>query len=72
MKCNVGKTDRIFRVVAGVLLIGAGFVTGGTAGWVMGIVGLVPLFTGMVGYCPAYSLFKIDSCKGRGTPLHHS
>lgn len=72
MKCNVGKTDRILRVIVGGLLIGAGFYTGGTAGWVMGIVGLIPLFTGMVGYCPAYSLFKIDSCKGGGAFLHHS
>jgi hypothetical protein len=63
MKCNVGKTDRIFRVIAGGLLIGAGYYTGGTAGCVMSIVGLVPLLTGMAGYCPAYTLFKIDSCK---------
>ncbi len=72
MKCNVGKTDRIFRVIAGLVLIGAGFYTAGTVGWILGIVGLVPLLTGATGYCPAYALFRIDSCKRGGNPLHHA
>ena len=62
MTCNIGKTDRMFRVAAGLILLGLAVYTGGTAGWIMGAVGLIPLVTGLVGVCPAYSLFKIDTC----------
>lgn len=61
--CNVGPTDRALRVVMGIVLIGCGTYLAGTTGIVMGVVGLVPLITGLVGKCPAYSLFKIDTCK---------
>ena len=50
---NEGTVDRALRVVAGVALLVIGFaVVGGTAGTIMGIVGLVPLLTGLVGWCP--------------------
>ena len=63
MTCNIGKADRILRVVSGALLIGVAFYLAGTAGIVLGVIGLIPLLTGVVGYCPAYTLFKIDTCK---------
>ena len=56
---NEAGWDRIARVVLGVVLMVVGFgVVGGTGGTILGIVGLVPLVTGLVGYCPLYSVFK--------------
>ena len=63
MTCNLGKTDRILRVVSGALLTGLGFYLAGNVGIVLGVIGAIPLLTGLVGFCPAYSLFKIDTCK---------
>ncbi len=60
MKCNEGKLDRLLRIVVGVVLIALVFV-GPQTPW--GWVGLVPLLTGLFGYCPAYSLLGINTCK---------
>jgi hypothetical protein len=58
MKNNMGKVDRIIRVVVGVLLVGNFFVgTGHLASW----VGLILIVTGLVGTCPVYIPLKIDS-----------
>jgi len=55
---NVGLTDRIIRVVVGVVLIALVFVGPRTAwGW----IGLVPLISGLVGYCPGYQLFHFST-----------
>ena len=62
MKTNEGKTDRILRVLLGVLLMSAGFIIGDTGGWIMVVVGAIPLLTGLVGWCPVYSLLKINNC----------
>lgn len=57
MKCNVGKTDRIIRIVAGLAVIGAGVVF--QSWW--GAVGVVPLLTGIVRFCPAYLPLGIET-----------
>ncbi len=65
MKINESKADRIIRVVLGVVLLimgWGGFVTG-TLGLIFKILGFVPLLTGIVGYCPLYSLFKFSTKK---------
>lgn len=60
MKANVGNADGILRIVAGLILISLVFVGPKTAwGW----VGLVPLFTGLFHWCPAYTLFGLNTCK---------
>jgi hypothetical protein len=59
---NEGGLDRTFRIVLGLLLILAGFVSGGTWGIVLYVAALVPLLTGLIGWCPLYSLFHIDTC----------
>jgi hypothetical protein len=59
MKCNVGKTDRVLRIVAGLGIIGFGLAT---QNW-WGAVGIVPLFTGFVRWCPAYVPLKISTNK---------
>lgn len=62
MKNNVGKTDQIIRVVAGIVLLGLGLFFG--SWW--GLVGLVPLLTGLAGRCPAYALFGFSTCSMEG------
>ncbi|MBP9040785.1 MAG: DUF2892 domain-containing protein [Anaerolineaceae bacterium] len=65
MKINESKADRIIRIVLGVVLLvlgWGGFVTG-TLGLIFKILGFVPLLTGIVGYCPLYSLFKFSTKK---------
>jgi membrane-associated protease RseP (regulator of RpoE activity) len=64
MSKNVGMVDRVIRVVAGLVLIafalGYGFPNTGW-NWV-GWIGVVPLVTGLLGSCPAYSLLGWSSC----------
>jgi len=57
---NEAGWDRIARIVVGVMLLVVGFgVIGGTAGTVLGVVGAIPLLTGLVGYCPLYSVLHV-------------
>ncbi|MBA3996549.1 MAG: DUF2892 domain-containing protein [Candidatus Accumulibacter sp.] len=59
MKNNVGGIDKILRVVVGIVLIAlAATNVIGVWGW----IGVVPLLTGLVGWCPAYTLFGMNSC----------
>lgn len=57
---NESNVDRIIRVAAGVLLLALGWggIVTGTAGTIFKFLGFVPLLTGLVGWCPAYALFK--------------
>lgn len=56
---NEAKWDRMVRVGLGVVLLVVGFgALGGTAGLVVGIIGFVPLLTGLSGWCPLYTLAK--------------
>jgi len=57
---NEAGWDRVTRVVLSVVMLAAGFgVVGGTAGTVVGLIGLIPLVTGLVGYCPLYALLHV-------------
>jgi hypothetical protein len=59
MKANEGNIDRALRALAGVVLIG--LTVGGAIGpW--GWIGIVPLATAAVGWCPIYRLLGINSC----------
>lgn len=59
MKCNSGGIERSLRVLAGLVLITLA-VTGTVGMW--GWIGVIPLFTGIVGFCPAYALFGMNTC----------
>jgi hypothetical protein len=59
MNCNSGTIDRAVRVIAGVALIA--LAATGTIG-VWGYIGVVPLLTGIVGFCPAYAIFGMNTC----------
>ncbi|WP_158045601.1 YgaP family membrane protein [Skermanella pratensis] len=61
---NMGMIDRALRIVAGLVLISLVFV-GPQTPW--GWIGVVPLLTAFIGFCPAYTLLGIRTC-----PLKHS
>ena len=59
MSINMGSWDRVLRVVVGLVLIGlAATGTVGMWGW----IGVVPVATGLFGFCPAYTLLGIKTC----------
>lgn len=62
MKANVGGIDRILRIVVGLVLLGLAVT--GTVGW-WGWLGLVPLATGALGWCPPYALFGWNTCSSK-------
>lgn len=62
MNCNVGGVDRALRIIVGIVLIG--LAATGKIGW-WGYIGVVPLVTGLIGWCPAYLPFGIKTCKTR-------
>lgn len=69
---NEAGWDRVFRVVLGVVLLIVGFgVMTGTAGLVVGIVAFVPLLTGLLGWCPLYSLFGFRTNKAGNEAAAH-
>ena len=57
---NLGSADRIVRIVAGIVLLSLVFIGPQTAwGW----LGVIPLGTALAGWCPAYALFGVRTCK---------
>ncbi len=56
---NVGGADRIIRVILGVAIILIGIYT--QSWW--GVIGILPLFTAALNWCPAYLPFGISTCK---------
>jgi preprotein translocase subunit SecF len=64
MSCNVGKLDRILRIVVGLVLI----VVAVAFSWPWGYIGIIPLVTGLIKFCPLYTLLKINtSCEVNDT-----
>ena len=65
MKTNLGPIDRIVRIAVGLALIAfaLGYIAPGTSWSWVGWIGVVPLVTGLVGMCPLYSIFGINTCK---------
>ena len=62
MSANVGGIDRTLRIVVGLGVLGLFFIFDGTNRW-WALVVLVPLATGLVGWCPAYLPFRVSTCK---------
>lgn len=63
MERNIGDTERVVRVVAGIGILSL-VVVGPKTLW--GLVGIVPVFTGLSGWCPPYQLLGINTCKNKG------
>ncbi len=65
MKSNVGGIDRIARISVGIVLVGlAATGTVGMWGW----IGVVPLATGAIGWCPPYAIFGWNTCAMKDKP----
>lgn len=65
MKYNEGTADRIVRIVIGVFGVSLLF-WGPKSLW--GLFGLLPLITGVLGWCPLYVPFGISTCKAKSSP----
>ena len=63
MTINIGNIERGIRIVAGLVLVA--LAATGTVGW-WGWLGLLPLATGLTGWCPPYALLGINTCKVKG------
>ena len=64
MKANVGGVDKVLRIVVGLGLLSLILLLEGNARW-WGLVGLVPLGTGLINFCPLYPLFGINTCAAK-------
>jgi hypothetical protein len=62
MKKNVGGIDKTIRIVVGVVLIAVGFIL---KNWIVGIIGLLALGTGLAGTCLLYIPLGISTCKNK-------
>ncbi|MEW6195256.1 MAG: DUF2892 domain-containing protein [Bacteroidota bacterium] len=56
---NMGSADKVIRIILGVVIIALGIYF--QSWW--GLIGILPLFTALVGWCPAYMPFGISTCK---------
>ncbi len=57
MKPNVGSADKVIRIILGIVIVALGFIY--QSWW--GLVGIVPLLTGVFNFCPAYSLIGVST-----------
>lgn len=64
MKTNAGTIDRVLRVVVGLGVLSLAFIGPQTP---LGYIGLVPLATGLIGWCPLYTLLGINTCPMKKT-----
>jgi len=63
MSTNMGTLDRVLRVIVGLGLLAIAFV-GPQTPW--GYIGIIPLVTALIGYCPAYRLIGLSTCSKLG------
>jgi hypothetical protein len=61
MSTNVGSVDRILRVIVGIALLAFAFTSASQYAWI-GYIGIVPILTAAIGWCPAYTLLGIKTC----------
>ena len=59
MSCNIGKTDRVIRVILGVVIGALGIIL---HSW-FGLIAIIPIGTAVMGFCPIYPLAKVNTCK---------
>jgi hypothetical protein len=59
---NIGNVDRMIRIILGLVILSLLIFLNGNLRY-LGLIGLIPLITGIAGYCPIYTLFKISTNK---------
>lgn len=65
MKANVGSLDKIIRIVIGVAMLAAFFIfpDAGWRWWML--IGIIPLATALMGWCPLYRIFGLSTCPAK-------
>ena len=58
---DASRLDRVLRIALGIVILSLAFILEGNARY-WGLVGLLPLVTGLFQYCPAYSIFGLSTC----------
>ncbi|MCC0022135.1 MAG: DUF2892 domain-containing protein [Nitratireductor sp.] len=64
-KNNVGGIDRALRIIVGLVLLGLFFVYPGAPWRYWTLIGIIPLFTGLFGTCPLYSILGMNTCPAK-------
>jgi Protein of unknown function (DUF2892) len=59
MKANVGNTDKVIRILLGVVIMAAGYFY---SSW-LGLIGIIPVLTAFMSFCPLYSIIGVSTCK---------
>ena len=59
MICNVGKTDKVVRWIIGIIIAAIGLYY--SSWW--GLLAIIPILPAILGFCPIYVPFKINTCK---------
>jgi DUF2892 family protein len=67
MSVNVGRADQLVRIIAGIGLLSLLFLSNGDIR-LLGLIGIAPLATGLVGYCPLYSMLGLSTCREKTKP----
>ena len=62
MNPNVGKVDKLIRIILGLAILSLLFLVDGNLRW-WGLIGLVPLIIGLINFCPLYALLRISTNK---------
>lgn len=60
MKANVGSVDKVLRIIVGLVILGSFFVLQGNARW-FALIGVVPIATALIRFCPLYAILGISS-----------
>ena len=68
MTKNVGSIDRVLRIIAGLALLAFAIVGPETGYNVYGYIGVLPLLTALLGWCPAYTLLGLRTCPATSKP----
>lgn len=63
MNKNIGGLERIIRIIVGLGLIALAVLGASPWGW----IGVVPLATGLIGWCPPYAIFGLNTCKAKAS-----
>jgi hypothetical protein len=64
MKANVGNADRAIRIVLGLALLSLLFILEGNVRFI-GLVGIVPLLTATIRFCPLYAILGVNTCPAK-------
>lgn len=61
MQKNIGQIDRTIRIILGVLIIAVGLANSS----MLGVIGIIPILTALIKWCPLYTILKIDTNCGK-------